>query len=316
MKTIWSYLINPILNTTRNNYSKALQITNYHDSALFAHRNSPFILALYNFYHPIHEAFLEAYDAWDAQKGTKEGETLNLKQQLILLRKTKIIEWDIAIQHFYRRGTPRYKALLPKFRKPFQKGKQLVRIDAVAALSLAIGNDAALANVKADVDLFATQLSEANSTQKGSKSTKGTLSGELEQVRVAMCNAQYANLGGFIQEFSSHTKSIEAYFDLHAIRRHEQTFFAGHLKPKKAKVICKRTFMAEDKIIIVNHGTTDLIFYLALLRANQTAEPYFVIHATSQATIFASELGDLKAKFIKVYNPNETEKGEYTFEIL
>ncbi len=316
MKTLWSYLINPILNATKGNYSKAMRLSTYHDSALFAGKSSPFILALYNFYHPIHEAFMEAYAAWNKQIGTKKGETLNLKQQLILLRKTKIMEWDIAIQQFYRRHTPRYKSLLPKFRKPFQSGKQLDRIDAVAALSISIGNDAALADVKADVDLFAALLSEAYSTQKGSKSTKGTLSGELELARRVMCHAQYANLGGFIQEFSQHPKSIEAFFDLPAIRRHDQIFFTGHLKPKKAKVICKHTFGVDDKIKIVNHGTTDLIFYLAQLRANKPAELYFVAPALSQTTIFAYDLGDLTAKFIKVYNPHETEKGEYSFELL
>ena len=207
---IWFYLINPIINATDGNYHKALKISTYHDGALFAGIADPFIAAIYATYHPIHLAYVAAFNAWEAQGGAKEGETLNLTQLLKLLSNTKIVNWDIDIMPIYKPNTPKYKALLPNGHAPFQKGKQDDRIESVKALSIAMGTDPLLATIKADVVLTYNQLSHANTDQKGSKSQTGTLSDKVEEARVNMSVAQYSDLGSFIAEYAANTDVVLA----------------------------------------------------------------------------------------------------------
>jgi len=313
---IWIYLINPILNATAGNYHKALKISTLHDSALLAGSADSFISDLYDLYHPIHLAFVAAFNAWEAQEGDKEGETLNLSQLLKLLSNTKIINWDIAIMPVFKPKTPEYKKLFPNGHSIFQSGKQEDRIEAVKALSINIGSNVALAAVKADIVATYNQLQAANTTQKGSKTQTGTLSKKVEEARVAMSVAQYADLGSFIAQYAANPTSIADYFDIESIRRHHQVYFEGHIKPLSYKVICKHTFGVDDLVKIINIGNTDLIFYLAEMKQHKVPLVPHVFPSLSTTTDLASILGPLTNKFIIVYNPNETEMGAYDFEIL
>ena len=316
MSKLWRFIVNPILNATKGSYSKAKQISIYHDAALFSGIDIPFVAALYASYHPIHEAYEEAYTKWDVQGGIKEGSTLSRKQLLKELSSTKIRDWDIAFQNVYRRGTPEYKKLLPKFRKPFQKGKQLLRIEHVAALGIAIGSDPLLATVKADIEDFYTMISTANSGQDGNKSMVANLSNTLEQARVAMCIAQYANLGIFISQYASNPKKLTPYFDKEAIMRREQVVFTGHVKALKSKFICKRTFAATSQLKITNKGITALIFYITLMKGKVPETLYQLVLPGTRITILATNLGDITNKMLKVYNPDDTGKGWFELEIL
>ena len=148
----WSYLVNPILNATEDSMLIALKLSTYHDNALNTAKSDPFILPLYNIYHPFHVALKAAYDAANTQQALKKGETLNTKQLLKLLSSTKIQQWDIKIQNAYPQSSVQYKKLLPNRRVPFQTGEQIERIRSVQSLSQAIGADKALVNLKAEID--------------------------------------------------------------------------------------------------------------------------------------------------------------------
>ncbi|MEI8203843.1 MAG: hypothetical protein WCH34_12555 [Bacteroidota bacterium] len=315
MKSDWSYLVNPILNATKGNYAKALRISIYHYSALYARRNIPFFLALYNLYSPLHLTYVNAYEEWMAEVNMKEGNTLRLKQLLVLLRSNKIKAWDISIQNIYDNTTKKYKSLLPNKRKPFQKGKQLLRIEEVKILSKSIGNDALLAEVKADIDLTYEQLKAAASAQKSSKTNTFSKKKALETARVAMCTMQYANLGALIQQMPSKPRQIAAYFDLKAIRKHHQVLVKGHVKPLVAKFIRKHTFGIRDQIKISNIGKNELQFYLAQFKGNKPPTPCLNV---APGTIFvglASILGDLSNKILMLHNPHDVE-GKYIIEFL
>ena len=118
------------------------------------------------------QTYDDAYTIWLSQQGATKGQTQSLNDLLDQLRSEQIENWDLAIQNVYRQKTPQYIALLPRHRTPFQTGSQQQRITAVAALSMAIGTDAALQTLKADVDEFYDALITASNSQKGSKSTK------------------------------------------------------------------------------------------------------------------------------------------------
>ncbi len=316
MKLLWSYLINQILVATFNNYRKAVRISIYHDSALYAEITDPYVASLYNDYHPLHLALVAAYDKWLAQQGAKQGETLSLNQLLRLLSGSKIKAWDIAIQTVYSNETADYKKLLPKNRIPFQKGSQSDRISYVKALSNAIGTDASLATVKADIDLFYTLLSEALTDQKGSKETTTNYSELVEAARVAMAQRQYYNLGGFMQKHFTNPEVIAKYYDLVAIRTAHQVLFSGHVNPLAAHFIVKHTFGLQDQIKIENKGATVLYFYLASIKGGTLPEHFITLQPGAQYSGLASGLGSLNDKLIMVNNPNTLNKGEYEFEFL
>ena len=311
----WSYLENPILNATEGSYKLAVQISNHHSNALKASLNVPFIAAMSAAYEPIHENLIDKHVAFVAQGGSQQGESLNVKQLLRLLSSTKIREWDVAIQTVYPNDKVRYKELLPKRRRPFQNGKQSIRIDNVEALSISIGSDSLLTAVKADVDLFYSRLSNAYGIQQGSISHTSVQSNEVESARVAMCVAQYCNLGTFIQQYGATPKRIATYFDLKNIRQHIQVLFKGQLKALKIKCICVRTFKLDDEIELTNPGDTILYFYLVAMKKNKPAK-LVIVQPGTRITVKASELGDLYFRFLMVYNTHKVVKGKFELKLL
>jgi hypothetical protein len=309
----WIYTQNPFLNGTAGSFLNAMGISTYHDSALAAATSDAFIASLYTSFHPLHQGYRSAYDSWLAQGGMQQSETLNLTQLLHLLS-TKIQQWDIKIQNIYPQSSVQYKKLLPNRRVPFQKGNQTERISAVKALSEAIGTDAELVTVKNDVDNFYEQLDEALTIQKGSKSTTKSSSAAVENARVAMCTAMYANFGALLQKNAANPESIEKYFDLQAIRNSQQVLFTGHVKAGAIHTIVKHTFDEEDELLLANNGSTPLLFYLAPAKNAQPGEKSFTLGPGEQK-VFVTALGKLTDTYLTVKNP-EASIAEFEVEIL
>ena len=311
----WMYLQNPFLNATASSYLNGMNISTYHDNALAKMKSDPFILGLYNAYHPLHLLYKTAYSTWITQGGTQQGETLNLQQLLNWLSNTKIRHWDQQILSHYEPNTPAYKRLLPNHRKPFQQGSQIERILAVKSLSDAIGSDELLAATKTDILNCYTQLDAAYDMQKGNKTSTKNLSGNLELAREAMCAGQYANLGGLIQKYSTTPTVIEQYFDLQAIRRSQQVFFTGQLKPGEVYTIVKHTFGETDQVLLTNTGTTQLKFYLAHAKDAQPGDTFITL-ATGEQTVMAGALGKLTDMYLTVVNTDPLHAGEFSAELV
>jgi hypothetical protein len=310
----WIYFRNPLIAITDGSYSNAMAISTFHDNALYAGSSNAFIQGLYGTYHPLHVTLVTAYDNWTTQGGIQQGESLNLTQLLQLLS-SKIQQWDIKIQNVYGLNTPQYKKILPNRRKPFQGGSQQERMQSVQSLSKAIGTDAALEAVKTDVDAFYTQLNTAYTTQKVSISTTKSTSAELEAACIAMCTAQYANMGALIQEYAATPDKISVYFDMKTLRRSPQTFFTGHIKPNAIVNVAKHTFASDDEIYINNTGAIALQFYLASAKNQKpTASALTLEHG--EHNLEAKALGDIANAFVMVYNPDANVEGGYEFEIL
>lgn len=316
MKRSWSYLVNPFLVATDNSFRMAVRISTYHDSALNAASADPFIAGLYATFHPLHKDLANAYTAYQAQTGTQEGDSLNLRQLFRLEAYSKINAWEAAIQVVYAKDTPKFKSLLPNGHAPFQTGTQTQRISAVQSLSNAIGADPLLAAVKADVDAFYLLLDNANTTQKGSKSTTGTLSDEVENARYKMCIAQYANLGALIQQYADATSPIEQYFDEQAIRNAQQVLFEGNVKQNDVHTIVKHTFAAYDQLKLENPGVTGLKFYLAAVKGAHAGAVAVTLAAGTQQTVAASALGDVANPYLMASNADLINKGKFTVEML
>jgi hypothetical protein len=206
--------------------------------------------------------------------------------------------------------------LLPNGHKPFQTGTQTQRMAAVSGLIEAIGSDAALATIKAVIVAFNALLTNANTVQKGSISITRTLSDAVETARVAMCTAQYADLGSMINHWPDATDNIEQYYDLEAIRKGAQVFFTNTVKALKIKFIAKRTFVDTNKIKITNTGSVPLHFYLSENKTNPAPGTAIVVDPGTVREVFATELGLITNLYLMVFNPSALSKGEYDVEIL
>jgi len=315
METTWKYLVNTFEAATRNNYTEAMKISTFHDSSLASMQKDAFFATLYKNYHQLHLNFKNCYDTWLTQEGKQTSKTLTLKQLLDQLSSTKIHYWDIIIQNEYDPNTPEYKALLPHHRKPFQQDKQLERIAAVKTLSNSLTGITALKKVKDDVDDFYKQLDEANTVQKSSKTETATGSQNVEAARIAICKAQYANLGALMQKYYDKPETIAVYFDVQTIRRNRQVTYTGHLKPLQLHNIAKHTFAADSQIKLNNLGTTELHFFLSQTK-DSIQQTGITLKPAQQETYPATILGNIQYPYLMVYNTHQVENGHFEITIL
>jgi hypothetical protein len=264
METVWSFIINMFINATRTSYKKALKLSNYHDSALAtASATDPGILLIYNRYHPLHIQFITKYNEWVSAGGSQEGQTLNVIQQ-VKLAKLKIDIWDVAIQVLYPKNTPRYKAIFPDGRKPFNRGGVDMNINAFNILSLNIGADPALATIKTEVDATYLLLDTARDNQEGAKATKIHGSGNVENARIAIMTMQYRNAAWILDNFYDQRESMcSTLIDLQTLRDKQQKLFTLTLAPGETKAVLTRTFVADDELRLKVDGNGPVAFYLA-----------------------------------------------------
>ncbi len=261
--TNWKYLDNQFAVATRNNYKKALKLSNYHDAALqLAAATDPVFVPIRDRYHPLHLIYVNKYTTWKSAGGVQEGGTLNL-EQLLTTAVQKISDWDVTIQVVYKKTTPRYKTIFPNGRKPFNKGGLDSRINAFNELSANIGADAALAAVKTEVDATYTLLDNARDQQEGAKGDIKVSSGGVNTARLDIMNMQYRNMAFVLDNFFANRQTIcEALFDLPTLRENEQRTFTGTLSIAENEAVLVHTFMADDEIRLKLNGDGPVSFYL------------------------------------------------------
>lgn len=316
MRRQWIFLQNPFNTVTIDNYTLAVSISTFHLAALKSASDDAFFNGLYMVYKPVHDAFNTAYNNWKSEGELKQGQTLNLAQLLVQLRRIKIKQWDIAIQNTYEQSSPKYKALLPRRRVPFHKGKQLSRIDAIKTLALNIGSDAALASVKADIEAFFTQLHKAYDEQKGKKARTKTSSSDVETARITMCNLQYSNLGLLMSHFAAMPGRAAAFFDLKNIREVHQTLFKRQVAAGSVSFVVKHTFEEGGRIALKNTGNTELVFYRSQTKKAARPATVVIVPPLSELVVEAIQLGSLDHTYLNVFNSDVATGGRCEIRLL
>lgn len=280
MAEIWKPLENQFLNATRDNFKKALKLSNYHDAALKKLSDEdPAWLPIYNRYHPLHLVYVQKYNNWKSADGIQQGETLNV-EQLLESSYEKIYDWDLDIQKIYKKTTPRYKTIFPKGRKPFYKGSIDEQINAYATLSENIGSDAALALIKADVDTTYSRLDDARDTQEGAKGTTKGVVGEVETARRHIMVMQYRNMSYTLDNHYEQREALcNRIFDLPLLRNLEQKRFTGTLDPAENEGVLIHTFAEDDEIWISAQEAYPVAFYLATTANGTNSTPVIITNA-------------------------------------
>jgi hypothetical protein len=320
MKRSWIFLTNPFIVATNGSYSKMKQIGDVTLAALAARVPTPpaddIFSQLLTALTPLVQAYDDVYAAWVNQQGATKGQTQTLNDLLDELRSQKIEDWDLAIQNVYRQKTPQYMALLPRHRAPFQSGSQQQRITAVAALSLAIGTDAALQTLKTDVDAFYDELTAALNNQKGGKSIKSASSSEVEAERIALGTGLYGVLGRLMDYYKEMPETIADIIPVDALRNNEQTIFQHDVKGGVTRLVFTRTLEDGESLKCVNRGNTALQLALVHEKNDAMPETAYTLHPNEEELVTPEVLGAKGNRFLIVKNLSTTEKGAYTITLV
>jgi hypothetical protein len=318
MNKQWHYLENQFLNVTERNYKKAMQISNYHDAVLKNKMDTnpdPDYALLYNRYHPLHLALVADYNTWKSKGGSQEGATLNLDQQLALMT-GKIENWDTRVKMIYGKTTPQYKAIFPDGRKPFNRGTNESRKDAIQQLALNIGNDPALVAVKDEVDAYYTDLDDALDTQSGAKSVKKDYSSAVGQSVAAAMTMQYRTLGFLINKLDL-PQDIANFFAVNLIRESDQRIYTGTLDPLENEGVLIHTFMADDELRLKADGPAPVKFYLGTT-PNNTDGNGITVEANQEITIPAKEFNPIDYathRYLTAVNLTDNTTTKYLVEL-
>ena len=316
MKRPWIYLENPMETATANSFRLANRISSHHYVLIKGRISEPFFLELYDNYAPAHQEFYNKYIKWKSAKGGQTASTIELNRVIHELMSDKIKNWASQIIVAHGTGTPRYLGLMGNGKKPFQNGSADDRLMAVSVLILAIGDDAALATLKTQVedfyDVFDTKFKE----QQGAINKVKWLSRETEAARKEMCIKQYENLGKMISHSARQTNTIARFFDLKAMRRNQQVLYTGQVKMLTVKTIAKHTFAEGEQVELENTGTTVLYFYFGSAKKQAPGNEVITIEPGSKQTVTAHREESVNNPYLLVYNPDEANKGEFTAEFL
>jgi hypothetical protein len=318
METQWKYLDNQFNVATRENYKKAVKLSNYHDASLnTAQATEPLLVPIYNRYHPLHITLNAKYDQWKSDEGAQEGATLNVKQQLETAS-GKLDVWDPQIQVLYAKSTPRYKAIFPNGRKPFNSGSINDRINAFNILSLNIGADPALAVIKGEVDATYLILDGARDAQEAAKGVLKASSQQVEVARVAAMNMQYRDLGFVMDTYFDRLEEMaDMLFDQETLRGHTQTLFTGTLDPVENEKVFTRTLLGDDELKLKSNGNATIRFYLAST-PNGTNSDFVEVLANEEKTILVSAFNvpDYGThRYLTAINQSNSETTQYKVEI-
>jgi hypothetical protein len=320
MNRRWHYLINQCLSTTVNNYKKAYKVSREHDMRLKKRMDDyptdlDYVTA-YERYHPAHVALEKAYNFWKSKGGLQKGETLTLMQLLVLLPE-RINKIDVKIQAVYEKGSERYVQLFPLSHKPFYRGKQDTKINAVETLSLSIGSDADLAAVKTIVDGIHEELIIAQTEQTGAKGTTDTASGLVEEARIKVMTIQYQNIGFLINKFPNQPDMIEPLFDVETMTNPEQTIWKGHLDKLEVHPTLIHTFAAGDMMRLKSTGKGKIAAYLASIPSG-TDSTEMSVEAHQELIFDVSKFNVLdysKNRYLTLVNKSDVEETRFVVEL-
>lgn len=320
MKRNWKYLLNQFDNITRNNYKKALRISIFHDAVLKTKKETePLLIPIYERYHPLHVALAKEYSTWKSAGGSQEGQTLNV-EQLLDLSYTKLKRWNTSIQAMdesFMNGTPNYIAIFNNGRSSFSKGSIESRINAYDALAKNLVPFVMLSGIRTEIAATFVILEEARKLQLGTKGTLKSVSGKVEEVRVAAMKMQWRNLGFAMDAFCDQEKYIESLFDLDTLRESRQRKFTGTLAPEEQKRVLVHTFFEDDVLRLKNNGTAVVKFYLASSE-NGSNSNAITVTAKSEEEIVISEFGVLdfsKHRFLTAINQSDAVVTRYEVSI-
>jgi len=317
MKRTWKFLINVFINVTKGSYVKMLSLISDHESRLKAKMSDADIQALIERTTNVKNELSAKFNAWKSAKGTYEGETLRFGNLLNELNDEKISRWEAMVRIEYPERSADFRIIFPDGRTTFRKGNYETRIAKVGALAQTLLNYESLLTAQGEVDAFYKELLAARDVQQQKEQLSASSSGELEQARIAAGEIMYANLGYLMNKYYQNPETIEEFFELENIRRHE-----GKSSPEPYVISIEPNTTTEAGIVFDENDVfrfnniSDVTLYAFSAATPEATCPdnAIVIESGNEKSCLASELGDAANDYILITNKNTEVQGE--IEIL
>ncbi len=215
--------------------------------------------------------------------------------------------------------TPNYRIVFPDGRTGFRNGTYESRISRVGTLATALSDYTKLSTLKTEVSDYYTALTDIRKKQQDKEGEVKLASDALEAVRIECGEILFSNLGFLMYKFYKTPEQVVSYFDLSLLRSAKETangtepeIKTGTVEAKSSATILQVGFDANSSWHIVNTGSTTLQFYTAMLPTDPVPGSPFELLPSEEADVFASELGADGNLFLMVFNPDETQAGEYS----
>ena len=264
------------------------------------------IAMLFALFHPVFALFAQLYSSWLAALGVYKGETLRLENKMKELSKTKIREWEGAVQALYIEGSEEYTILFPNKRKPFQTGTYEQRLAAVEGLGERLAPYAALAPLKALVDAFATDLRSIRLMQQQKEQLADTASSNLESQRVLLAVMFYGVLGFLMFKFRAEIARVTDFIDFSLLNAKGSddvpTIFEREIPANSVDNITEG-FAADQLFAIEVLEGGGAYFYTADSKTQTYTGPGVFKGPGASQKFNVGELGGLK-EFLNVHNQN------------
>ena len=311
------WVTNRYITATRENFTRAATVGNDVDAVLVDRGPSDArIAALATYFTPKNAAYQAKFGQLDAAAGTKEGASAGLKQMIEGMR-AKARLWKKQIGNVFDEGTEQYITLLPHGIGPFTDGKQSSILQAIEGLGSRLAGILPLTDTKADVDATYAALQNKNLFQKGKVGNRDAVSDELENERIALCQALLYVEGGLTQIFTDSPEEIDAFFPIALLRRTEQHDFTGSVPGYDKTFIVQRTLEPDALVVFTNDGVSPLVFYFAAAKgaAPDPEQPVQPMPPGAYVTVQAEILGASAInKFLMVKNETDAE-GHWRVEL-
>ncbi len=211
--------INHHENVTKDNFKLTNSLQEKHYIKIVPEAGDADFDAMIAAFKPHHLRWIDGYANWKSAFDASIGKTIELSTMFDTLTHEKMPVWENKVYLVYPEGSAKAKALLPHKRKPYIAGAQLDRITALNSLTTSIGSDASLTAIKAEIVAFYNTIFQCYEDNGAAKKAVAKASEDLEDLRIEICQALFANEGALMIKFSANPARIDTFFDVHAMRQ-------------------------------------------------------------------------------------------------
>ncbi len=306
---------NPFKKAMSSSVPNAVEISqSLVDSLTIPAETNEDIEALLDYYSPKNTALQQEAAL---QKANVIFRTSATKQLVLTIKgeKAELTDWIKQISDVYPKDTEEYDRLLIDGASSFYVGSRTNRLIRINALITAIGSDASLATVKAQIQVYATALAGKKATQSVDKQKVSDDSVDVSELVNDCANGLWYVYCGLIQLNIEHPEVALAFFPMQLIYKASNEKRYTLLVPAHIiKKICIHTFKTGETVTLTNNSTQELKVGLASA-AKGNVLVWYTLAPSQTVTINPNLLGNLTNRYVMVKNESLTERGDITFVI-
>ncbi len=269
----------------------------------------------------LHDYFVPYDDALQEEVLRQSGDLLerraHTKQTNITIKglQPHLRKWMRLTENVYEVDSEEFMRLFIGGTKDFYKGPRFSKLGRLKTLILGIGNDLALAAVKAMVQERVDVFTGNSNTQTDKVMNVKTNSANVKKIVEESSEAIWYVYLGLLMIFIKNSKLALAFLPMELIyKAAKQKIYTKVVKAKTKMKLCNHRFKRGEKVTITNNKKVDL--WVGLARDAKTNDiVWYLIKGGDTANIDAELLGDLRYKYVMCLNKSGKVSGNITFVI-